>query len=46
MRGVRNDQIEVTMKTFDLEWRDIEKDQVVKGKVVEIENWRLCGYRR
>jgi small subunit ribosomal protein S1 len=40
VRGVRNDQIEVTMKKpFDLEWRDIEKDQVVKGKVVEIEKF-------
>jgi small subunit ribosomal protein S1 len=40
VRGVRKDQIEVTMKKpFALEWRDIEKDQVVKGKVVEIEKF-------
>ncbi len=40
VRIVRKDQIEVTMKKpFDLEWRDIEKDQVVKGKVVEIEKF-------
>lgn len=40
IRSVRKDQIEVTMKKpFALEWRDIEKDQVVKGKVVEIEKF-------
>jgi len=40
VRGIRNEQIEITMKKpFDLEWRDIEKDMVVKGKVVEIEKF-------
>lgn len=40
VRNVRKDQIEVTMKKpFDLEWREIEKDKVVKGKVIEIEKF-------
>ena len=40
VRNVRKDQIEVTMKKpFALEWREIEKNQVVKGKVVEIEKF-------
>ena len=40
VRSVRKDRIEVTMKEpFDMEWRDLEKDKVVKGKVVEIEKF-------
>jgi len=42
VRNVRKDQIEVTMKKpLALEWREIEKGQVVKGKVVEIENYAV-----
>ncbi|NMC45363.1 MAG: S1 RNA-binding domain-containing protein [Chloroflexi bacterium] len=40
VRSVRNDRIEVTMREpFELEWRDLEKDKVVKGKVVELEKF-------
>ena len=40
VRNVRKDQIELTMrKPFALEWREIEKDKVLKGKVVEIEKF-------
>lgn len=40
VRTVRNDRIEVTMKEpFEVEWRDLEKDKVVKGKVVELEKF-------
>ncbi|NMB61014.1 MAG: S1 RNA-binding domain-containing protein [Chloroflexi bacterium] len=40
VRSVRSDRIEVTMRApFDLEWRDLEKDKVVKGKVVELEKF-------
>ena len=40
VRNVRKDRIEVTMREpFDLEWRELEKDKVVKGKVVEIEKF-------
>jgi len=42
VRNVRKDQIEVTMKKpFNLEWREIEKNQVVKGKVIEIEKFGI-----
>lgn len=38
VRRVREDRIELTMiKPFDLEWREIKKDMVVKGKVVRME---------
>jgi len=40
VRNVRSDRIEVTMKEpFEVEWRDLEKDKVVKGKVVELEKF-------
>ncbi len=40
VRNVRDDRIEVTMKEpLKYEWREIEKDMVVKGKVVEIEKF-------
>ncbi|HAF62534.1 MAG TPA: hypothetical protein DCK95_09430 [Anaerolineaceae bacterium] len=40
VRTVRTDRIEVTMKEpFKVEWRDLEKDKVVKGKVVELEKF-------
>lgn len=40
VRNVRKDRIEVTMREpFELEWRELEKDKVVKGKVVEIEKF-------
>lgn len=40
VRSVRSDRIEVTMREpFELEWRDLEKDKVVKGKVVELEKF-------
>jgi len=38
VRKVKDERIELTMfKPLDLEWRDIKKDLVVKGKVVRIE---------
>jgi len=40
IRNIRDDRIEVSMKKpLALEWREIEKDQVLKGKVVQIENF-------
>jgi len=40
VRSVRSDRIEVTMRDpFELDWRDLEKDKVVKGKVVELEKF-------
>lgn len=40
IRNIRKDRIEVTMKKpLDLEWREINKDMVVKGKVVELESF-------
>jgi len=36
----KKDRIELTMiKPLDLEWRDLEKDMVVKGKVVRLEKF-------
>ncbi len=38
VRKVKEERIELTMfKPLDLEWRDIKKDLIVKGKVVRIE---------
>lgn len=40
VRRVRDDHIEVTMvKPLDLEWREIKKGMVVKGKVVRLEKF-------
>ncbi len=40
IRKVKDERIELTMfKPLDLEWRDIKKDMVVKGKVVRIESF-------
>lgn len=40
VRNVRNGRIEVTMKEpLKYEWRDLSKEMVVKGKVVEIEKF-------
>jgi len=40
VRGVRNGRIEVTMREpLKYEWRDLNKDMVVKGKVVETEKF-------
>ena len=40
IRNVRDDRIEVSMlKPLQLEWREIEKDMVLKGKVVELEKF-------
>ncbi|MBP6087106.1 MAG: S1 RNA-binding domain-containing protein [Pelolinea sp.] len=40
IRNLRSDRIEVTMKKpLALEWREIKKDMVVKGKVVELEKY-------
>lgn len=40
IRNIRKDRIEVTMKEpYALEWREINKDMVVKGKVVQIERF-------
>ena len=40
VRNLRQDRIEVSMKEpLALEWRDIKKDLVVKGKVVQIERY-------
>ena len=40
IRTIRKDRIEVTMKKpHSLEWGEINKDMVVKGKVVELESF-------
>lgn len=40
VRNIREDRIEVSMvKPLQLEWREIEKDMVLKGKVVELEKF-------
>ena len=40
IRNIREDRIEISMKKpLALEWREIDKDQVLKGKVVQIENF-------
>jgi small subunit ribosomal protein S1 len=40
VRNLRGDRIEVSMKKpLTLEWREIEKDMVLKGKVVELEKF-------
>ena len=40
VRNVRNGRIEVTMKEpLKYEWRDLNKEMVVRGKVVEIEKF-------
>lgn len=40
VRNLRGDRIEVTMKEpLALEWREINKDMVLKGKVVELEKF-------
>lgn len=40
IRNIRNGRIEVSMREpLALEWREIKKDMVVKGKVVELENF-------
>lgn len=40
VKRVRDERIELTMfKPLDLEWRDIKKDMVVKGKVVRLEKF-------
>lgn len=40
IRTIRDDRIEVTMKEpLSLEWREINKDMVVKGKVTQLEKF-------
>ena len=40
VRNIRDDRIEVTMKEpLSLEWREIQKDMVVKGKVTQLEKF-------
>jgi small subunit ribosomal protein S1 len=40
VKNIRNDRIELTMhEPLKFEWRDLTKDMVVKGKVVEIQNF-------
>lgn len=40
VRNIRDDRIEVSMREpLALEWREINKDMVVKGKVVELEKF-------
>ncbi len=40
VRNLQDDRIEVTMrKPLALEWREIDKDMVLKGKVVELEKF-------
>jgi len=40
IRNIRDDRIEVSMKPpLMLEWREIEKDMVVKGKITELEKF-------
>ncbi|HUV15122.1 MAG TPA: S1 RNA-binding domain-containing protein [Pelolinea sp.] len=40
IRNLRGDRIEVTMrKPLALEWREINKDMILKGKIVELEKF-------
>lgn len=40
IKRIKDNRIELTMfKPFDLEWREIKKDMVVKGKVVRMEKF-------
>ena len=40
IRNLQDDRIEVTMrKPLALEWREIDKDMVLKGKIVELEKF-------
>jgi len=40
VRRIRDDRVELTMfKPLDLEWREIKKNMVVKGKVVRLEGF-------
>jgi small subunit ribosomal protein S1 len=40
IRNLQDDRIEITMlKPLALEWRDIENDMVLKGKIVELEKF-------
>ena len=40
VKKIKDNRIELTMfKPFDLEWREIKKDMVVKGKVVRMEKF-------
>jgi len=40
VRNIKNNRIEVSMKKpLSLEWREIQKDMVIKGKIVEIEKF-------
>lgn len=40
IRNIRKDRIEVTMRQpLKVEWREINKEMVIKGKVVELENF-------
>lgn len=40
IKKIKDNRIELTMfKPFDLEWREIKKDMVVKGKVVRMEKF-------
>ncbi len=40
IKNIRNDRIELTMhEPLKYEWRELAKDMVVKGKVVEIQNF-------
>lgn len=40
IRNIRNDRIEVSMKKpLPLEWREIDKGKVIKGKVTELEKF-------
>lgn len=40
IKNVRNDRIELTMhEPLKYDWRELDKDMVVKGKVVEIQNF-------
>jgi predicted RNA-binding protein with RPS1 domain len=40
IRNIRDDRIEVSMREpLALEWREVNKDMVVKGKVVELEKF-------
>jgi predicted RNA-binding protein with RPS1 domain len=40
VKNIRNDRIELTMhEPLKYEWRELAKDMVVKGKVVEIQNF-------
>ena len=48
VRKVRKDRIELTMiQPLAFEWKDLEPDTIVKGKVVRLEILRrFCRYRR